>query len=81
MKDPLVRAVARAKASFRETDPDVMAYEEGVNERNKRTFTEEKVKKAYVKKEEQEQRRKDALELFERQQDVCPECMDVNCTN
>ena len=55
-----------------------MAREDEVNERSKRTFKTERVKKEFVRKEERERRRMDALKLFEGQRDVCPECMDVD---
>ena len=77
VKDPLVRAIARAKASFRESDPAVIAHEDGVNERSKRSFKEKKVLKVFVTKEERQARRLEALDLFERQQNVCTECIDV----
>ena len=72
MKDPLVRAVPRAKASFRESDPAVIAHGDGVNEPSKRSFKEKKVLKVFVTKEARQARRLEALDLFERQQAQSP---------
>ena len=65
VKDPFVRDVARARALFRDSDPEVVAYSDGVDLRNKRNFSKERVLKVTVKKEEREAKRVLALVAYE----------------
>ena len=67
----------RARVSFGESYPVVIVHEDGVNERSKRSFKEKKVLKVFVTKKEWQVRRLEALDLFERQQNVWTECIDV----
>jgi len=48
-----------------DTDPEVVAYTVSVDDRNKRNFSEERVLKVKVKKEEREARRLAALVAYE----------------
>lgn len=65
VKDPLTRAIARERARQRDTDPEVVAYIDGVDERARREFKVERVSKAKVDKETREKRRKEELDKFE----------------
>ena len=59
------------------TSATLRVHEDGFNELSKRSFKEKKVLKVFVTKEERQARRLEALDLFERQQNVCTECIDV----
>mmetsp|Transcript_15746 Transcript_15746/g.34083 ORF Transcript_15746/g.34083 Transcript_15746/m.34083 type:complete len:227 (+) Transcript_15746:498-1178(+) len=65
VKDPIIRAVAKARALFRDSDPEVVAYSDALAERSKRNFSKERVLKVKVKKEVREAKRLAALFAYE----------------
>ena len=65
VKDPFLRAAARARALFHDSDPEVVAYSDRVDLRNKRNFSKERVLKVTVKKEEREAKRVVALMAYQ----------------
>ena len=65
VKDPLVRAKARSKVLHRDTNPEVMARDDMVQDAAKRHFKHQKVLKEKLRKEEREKRRLAALLDYE----------------
>ena len=64
VKDPLVRANARAKVLHRDTNPDVIAWSATVKEDSKRNVMSPKILKETLRKEEREKNRLAALEAY-----------------
>ena len=65
VKDPYVRANARAKVLHRDTDPNVVAYSAEVQDKAKRNMKEQKKLKETKKKEERIKNRMAALIAYE----------------
>ena len=66
VQDPAVRAAARSRYDFRDTDPDVLAWTDALNEESKRKFIDpSRILKKQIKKEERIVKRTTALEAYE----------------
>ena len=65
MHDIAIRDVGRAKSEFRNTNPEVVAWGDGVDERSKRNLKADKESVEAERKKTREKNRKEALEKHE----------------
>jgi len=79
VQDPAVRAAARSRYDFRDTDPDVLAWTDALNEESKRKFIDpSRILKKQIKKEERIVKRTTALEAYEQKMGWDAYVMDID---
>jgi len=79
VRDRTVRAAARARYDYRDSNPDVIAWTNALNEESKRRYTNPyRVLKEEVRKAERQARRINALHAYELKMGWEPHVLDVD---